>query len=492
MTFSVTPPAFLSQGLTDDQQSLVNRLNNRRTTLLPQLQLMDAYYNGNQLIRDLGISIPPQVRGLHTVVGWPQIAVDTLDERLDVEGFRYASSSDGDDELWNIWQANNLDEESQLAHLDALIYGCSYASVGTNDDGSPLITVESARDMSVLWDPRWREITAALRVYGGDEFGRHLQATLYLPNATIMLEQSMIDGWDVVERDDHNLGAVPVARLANRQRVSDRDGRSEITAQVMSITDAACRTLLGMEVAREFYAAPQRYILGASESAFVDSSGNPKTAWQTYLGRVLALEADENGNTPTVGQFAAYDPSAYTKIMDVYSEQFSAISKLPAHMLGRTTQNPASADAIRSAEAGLVKRAERRQKSFSGGWETVMRLALRMKNNGVLPDDAKNIETLWAKAATPTPAGTTDAIYKQVAGGIIPATSDVTREALGYSVIERQRLAIDDQTSGTEELMAQVAHSLIAKDARTTKTVARDLKGGAGGKPSPTIPDVAQ
>jgi hypothetical protein len=489
---SVTPPAFLSRGLSDDEQSLVNRLNNRRTTLLPQLQLMDAYYNGNQLIRDLGISIPPQVRGLHTVVGWPQIAVDSLDERLDVEGFRYASSSDGDDELWNIWQANNLDEESQLAHLDALIYGCAYASVGTNDDGSPLVTVESARDMSVLWDPRWREITAALRVYGGDEFGRHLQATLYLPNATVMLEQGSVDGWDVVERDDHRLGVVPVARLANRQRVSDRDGRSEITAQVMSITDAACRTLLGMEVAREFYAAPQRYILGASESAFVAADGSAKTAWETYLGRVLALERDEDGNVPSVGQFTPYDPSAYTKIMDVYSEQFSAVSKLPAHMLGKTSQNPASADAIRSAENGLVKRAERRQKSFSGGWETVMRLALRMSNGGALPDEAKNIETLWAKASTPTPAATTDSVMKQVAGGAIPATSDVTREQLGYSVIERQRLKIDDQTSGTEELLAQVAHSFIAKDARTDKTIARDLNGGTGGKPSPTLPNVAQ
>ncbi|MBQ1163438.1 hypothetical protein KBZ21_42380, partial [Streptomyces sp. A73] len=31
----------------------------------------------------------------------------------------------------------------------------------------------------------------------------------------------------------------------------------------MSITDAACRRLMGMEVASEFYGAPQRYILGA-------------------------------------------------------------------------------------------------------------------------------------------------------------------------------------------------------------------------------------
>src|SRR5690606_37117023 len=78
----------------------------------------------------------------------------------------------------------------------------------------------------------------------------------------------------VVERDDHGVGLVPVVQFANRQRVSDRAGRSEITPAVMSITDAACRTLLGMEVSREFFAAPQRYILGASEGAFEDQEGN--------------------------------------------------------------------------------------------------------------------------------------------------------------------------------------------------------------------------
>ena len=482
MTVAIVP-TLPTLSLSEDEALLVTRLNGLRTSAMTQLALMDAYYNGNQLIRDLGIAIPPQVRGLHTVVGWPQVAVDALDERLDVEGFRYASSSDGDDELWGIWQANNLDEESQLAHLDALIYGCSYASVGTNDDTSPLITVESAKDMSVLWDPRWREITAALRVYGGDEFGRNLQATLYLRDQTIRLAQSSA-AWEVVERDDHRLGVVPVARLANRQRVSDRDGRSEITTQVMSLTDAACRTLLGMEVAREFYAAPQRYLLGASESAFQDAEGNAKSAWATYTGLVNAVERDEDGNLPQIWQAPAFDPSAFTRILDSYTEQMAACTRLPAYMLGKTTQNPASADAIRSAENGLVRRAERRQKTFSGGWETVMRLALRIANNGALPTAAQNIETLWAKASTPTPAATTDSITKQIAAGAIPPRSDVTREQLGYSVIERQRLKIDDKTAQGDEVLAQVAKSLVAKEARTNTTIVRDDAHGTATPPA--------
>jgi hypothetical protein len=447
-------PALPTLTLSEDQHTLVTRLEQKRSVLCTRLDLLDAYYNGNQLIRDLGIAIPPQVRGLHTVVGWPATVVDTLDERLDVEGFRYASSADGDDALWDIWQANNLDEESQLAHLDALVYGIAYAAVGTNDDGSPLITVESGRQVAVQWNPRGREITAALRVYGGGTQGRPEYATLYLPNETFQLE-SGVGGWVVVDHDPHNLGVVPVARLANRQRVHDRDGASEITPQVMSLTDAGCRTLLGMEVAREFYAAPQRYILGASESAFQGSDGSPKSAWETYLGRVLALEATEDGTLPQVGQFAVADLSSYGKVMGELRQELAACTRLPAYMLGETTQNPASADAIRSAENGLIRKAERRQRAFSGGWEAVMRLALMIQNDGALPDEARTIETLWASAATPTPGATTDALQKQVAAGIVSPTSDVVRERAGYTVIERQRLKIDDRGASGQRALEE-------------------------------------
>lgn len=477
MTVAVIPTLPNLQ-LSDFETSLVTRLEMRLGLQEPTYRQLDSYYNGNQLIRDLGISIPPQMRGLQVGVAWPRITVDALEERLDVQGFRYASSSNGDDQLWSIWQANNLDEESQLAHLDALIYGRSFACVGSNDDGSPLITVESPRHLAVEWDPRWRAITSALRVYGGNEYGQHRQATLYLPTQTIYLDNAESD-WSAVDRDVHNLGEVPVARLANRQRVSDRDGCSEITPEIMKLTDAACRTLIAMEVAREFYAAPQRWVIGASEEDFIGPDGSQKSPWETYLGRYLALTGSEDGPAPTVGQFTSHDPGAYTKILDSLTEQMSTASDLPPYRLGKTTANPASADAIRSAENGLIKKAERRQTAFSGGWENAMRLALRIQGNGTLPAEAKLIETLWANPATPTPAATTDAITKQIAAGAIPARSDVTRERLGYSVIERQRLAIDDEKSAGEEFLAEAGRSVLAKDLRTDKALGVDVNGPA-------------
>ncbi|MFD8336785.1 phage portal protein [Streptomyces solisilvae] len=127
---------------------------------------LDRYYEGHVRLASIGLSLPPEMRRLSTVVNWPALYVDALEERLDVEGFRLDGAADADDPLRQWWQANDLDEESQLAHLDALVYGRAFVTVGAaSDDGAPpVIRVESARTMATDFDPYTRRITAALRL----------------------------------------------------------------------------------------------------------------------------------------------------------------------------------------------------------------------------------------------------------------------------------------------------------------------------------------
>ncbi|EPD94600.1 hypothetical protein HMPREF1486_03153 [Streptomyces sp. HPH0547] len=458
---TATIPELPLVSLSPDELDLLGALRTDLMGARMRLELLDAYFNGEQLVRDLGISIPPQLKGLHTVIGWPRIGVEALEQRLELEAFRWADGADPED-LREIAEANDLFDESSLAHLDALVYGREYLAVGSGDCGTgdcpPLITAESPLDMTLFWDARARVATAALRlsVEDGEQF-----ATLYLPDQTVTAVESG-SGWDVVDRDEHGLGVVPVVRMANRQRTADRVGRSEITPEVMSITDAACRRLMGMEVASEFYGAPQRYILGASESAFQDAEGNTKSAWETYIGRVLALERDEDGQVPTVGQFAAHDPQTYTKIIDLYARIMATQLGLPPHYLGYTTDNPASADAIRSSEAQLVKRAERRCRRFGGAWADVMRLALWVRD-GVPPERSRRIECVWRDPATPTVAQQTDAAVKLVQAGILPADGEVVLEMAGLSEEQRQRVVAERrraQGTGLLERLSQVGASV--------------------------------
>jgi hypothetical protein len=463
MTVSIPELPLLT--LSYDELALINLLRADMLRDRYNLLLRDAYFNGEQLVRDLGISIPPQLKGLHTVIGWPRVGIESLEERLDLEAFRWADGSDSSD-LAEIAEANDLFDESSLAHLDALVYGREYLAIGSGDCGTPdcppLISAESPLDMTVMWDARIRMSTAALRECAADTFvesgPEERMLVLYLPDQTVMALPTASGGWEVVDRDIHNLGMVPVVRMANRQRTADRVGKSEITPEVMSITDAACRRLMGMEVAAEFFGAPQRYILGASESAFQDADGTAKSAWETYIGRVLALERDEDGNVPNVGQFAAHDPTGMTKIIDLYARIMSSQFGLPPHMLGYTTDNPASADAIRSTEAKLVKRSERRIRRFGAAWQQAMRLALWVRD-GEPPDKARRIETVWRNPATPTVAAQADATVKLVQAGILPADSDVTLEMAGLTEGQRQRVAADRRRSGA----AAASGGLIAR-----------------------------
>lgn len=463
--------------LSDDELSLLTAL---RTDLLAhrfRLELLDAYFNGEQIIRDLGISIPPQLKGLHTVIGWPRIGVESLEQRLDLEGFRWADGSDSSD-LDEIAEANDLFDEASLAHLDALTYGREYVAVGSGEAGSPpLITFESPLDMTLFWDARLRIATAALRESVED--GTRI-ATLYLPDQTVFAAETS-DGWDVFDRDLHNLGMVPVLRMANRQRTADRVGKSEITPEVMSITDAACRRLMGIEVAAEFFGAPQRYILGASESAFQDAEGNTKSAWETYIGRVLALERDEDGNVPTVGAFTAHDPSGQTKIIDLYARIMASQLSVAPHVLGYTSDNPASADAIRYADNSQIKKAERRIRRFSATHRDAMRLALWFRD-GEPPDKSRRIETVWRNPATPTLAAQVDAATKLVQAQILPADSDVVLEMVGLTEDQRRRVAIDRRRSAGAATGGQLMDRLAALgDQSAQLPAAAEVTGGNGG-----------
>lgn len=480
MPGTLLPPA-TPQGLSDQEQRLISGLSTKLSMQWPQMWIRDAYYNGEQRMQSLGISVPPQLSAVRTVVDWPRICVDPIVQRCVNDGFRSPSQTDADSELSELWHANDLDAEAPLAYLDALVFGRGYMIVGAPDyDGaSPLITVESPANLAITWDPRTRRTTAAYQSY---EVEGMFRAVLYLPDQTVAMSRDQANGeWTVDDRDQHKFGQVPVVRFVNRARSANREGRSEISPAIMATTDSACRSLLGMEIAREFYSIPHRYVLGATESDFVDSAGNKKTALDMAMNKFLGFERDENGELPQVGQFAAFDPSVFTRIIDEHAQLMSSYTQFPPQMFGQvTTANPASADAIRVADNGIERRSGQVTRQFSRPAVEVMQLAWRFSNGGIaLSEEMQRLTADWMDTATPTPAGTSDALFKQVQMGAVPATSDVVLQKLNWSEVQRQRLAADRQADAGASVLAELANSLQAKEARADITVARDINPAA-------------
>jgi hypothetical protein len=424
------------------EQSLFDNLRNTLVSVRPDVDKYNDIYEGLHRLKQLGLAIPPELERFSVILDWPRIAVDAVEQRLDVQGFRMPSGrGEADSSLWDVWQYNNMDERQTFAHTDALALSRSYVCVGTNPDDRdyPIITVESPREMVAVRDPRTHKVTAALRLYGVDPITlQDARATLYLPNQTRWLIRKGGDWVDEYEPDVHNLGAPPVVALVNRNRPTRPNGSiiegvSEM-APVIPIADSASRAITNAQLLQETMVAPARGILGATKGDFVDQNGTPLSQWDAYFGSVWALG---NANAKTF-EFSAADMNNISTIINTYARLASGVSSLPIEYYGLNTENAPSAEGQRAGETRLIKKSERKQVSFGHGWESVMRLVTRFRD-GEWSDDATRMETIWRDAGTPTTAQVTDAVVKRYQAGLVDW--ETAQELMGESpaAIDRMR-----------------------------------------------------
>src|SRR5699024_4040379 len=171
------------------------------------------------------------------------------------------------------------------AHTSALKYGVAFVAVMMDDSPQPVIRNLSPTNSTVIWDRNRRRAAAGVTVTRGTTQSVE-QFILSLPDQIVT--GTYLDARWRLERVPHRLGRCPIAVLPYRPSSESPLGRSRVTQAVMSITDRAVRSLLRMEVSAEFYSSPQRAILGADESMFMDADGNPVPKWTATISRYLA------------------------------------------------------------------------------------------------------------------------------------------------------------------------------------------------------------
>jgi hypothetical protein len=437
--------------------------------------LADAY-EGVQQISFLDDEIRRQVgdRLATVVVNWPRIVVDSLEERLDVEGFR-AGGERADEGLWNLWQSCDLDEWSQMGHLEALLYKQSYAIAWKDRDGLR-VSVESSAEVAVQSLPgRSRELSAALKRWHD---GSKWRAALYLPDR---VETYAADGdpsrpaprnallWvpdaPVVR---HSAGVVPVATFTNRPRLDALAGRSEI-ADVIPLAQAVNKLATDMMVTSEYHAMPRRWATGIQVPADGAERERLQAEAAAYWEQATKSKTWLAGQGVSFGQFATADLSNFVNAIGMLTGQIAAIAGLPPHYLGvnGSDSNPASADAIRSAEASLVKRAKRKQRQFGGSWERIMRVAKALDLNtsvDALPEQYARIETIWRDPETPTVAQSADAAVKLTQGDTPVITPETAQEVyLGFSpeqIAQDQQRRVDSAAAlAMAPVRAQIAEA---------------------------------
>lgn len=437
--------------LDNEQSALLNTLTQQLDVAVPKVDRLEGYYEGEQRLEQLGLAIPPDLRRFVVIVNWPRVSVDAVEERLERRGFQLPGQKAADPGMWEGWLYNGLDELGPMGDMDALKIGRSYRIIGANDEDPefPLITIESPREVTVLRDPRTLRVTAAVKRYDA-VYGQYTAATLYLPDETIWLDNTF-GQWQVVDRDQHELGMVPVVPVVNRPKIGlPVDGRPLGTSEmvdVIPITDAAARNLTNAQVAQETHAVPQRAVSGANASDFVDQDGKMIPVWESYFGAVWAM-SNENARAT---QFEASDMINFERMQDLYARQASAMSATPPNYYGLAADDAASADAIRAREARLTRKCERRIQTLSGADKRTLAIYERIRTGDWNPE-IRRLKSLWLDPGTPTFAQQADATTKLVASKIIPI--EQARKDLGYSPDEIREMAEMDKRAAAVALLA--------------------------------------
>lgn len=464
--------------LPTSEQEWLNYLALRHDAEKDELEALDRYYEGTQPLAYMHPEIQREVgdRIRPLTLFWPQLVVDAVDERLDVEGFLLPDEDAGDEDLWRVWQANNMDEQTQLGHVDALVMRRYYVSIGSNEDDpdTPLMTAESPLEMYADVDPRTRKVRAALRrVVEQGDIARATErfATLYLPDATVWYEWGQDgEGWVEIDRDDHGLGEVPVVPVVNRARLSSRQdrygrytrriGTSEL-APIIPLSDAANKVATDMMLTSEFHAVPLRGFWGVGPEDLHDKDGNQLTALQAIMNRFLTLPVPEGEGAQ--GKEFEFTPAALTNFhttIDQLARQASAMGGVPPNYFGLAADDASSADAIRSRESRLVKRCERKQIAFGGSYEHAMRIVRRIQSGDWEPR-LRRLETDWRNAATPTIAQAADAavkLYTTVPEPILPLSQ--ARRRVGMTDAQIRNAEKEDERRRQQDPLGVIARGV--------------------------------
>jgi len=460
---SVLPEAYYTE-----IKLLHDRITKHRSTSAEK----EEYYNGENRIHDLGVAIPPSMRNLDISLDWCSKAVDSVSSRLMLEGFVAPETDLNELGLQEIITENNLLVESASMFTSALLHGVSFVMVhqGNEEFGEPktIIRPVPATHATGRWSANSRKLSSALVILDEDNGNA---TRLFFANSAVIINMSYVDRVWEVQIDGNPLGKTPVFPVRYNPSLAQPFGRSRITKAMLSLTQQALRTMLRLEVSSELLSSPSRYILGAEPEMFTDpETGEIQNEWSLMMGRIMSMPSrEEDGENVEVGQFAAASPEPHLATLRQLTNNFAGASSLPASALGYTSQaNPNSAESVKAQLEELLVICRDAQRTFDDGLQDAIITALELHNDLELPEDARQITTLWTDPSTPSFSAQSDAVTKLVSSGVLETPYDVVLEKLGFSAAEIIRIKSDRTKSQAPSKLAEVLQG------RSTPTAEKD------------------
>lgn len=379
---------------------------------------------------------------------WTQVVADSPTERLEVQGIRLAGSldseepgkDDGDDDLWRAWSENGMEADSGLGFLHAITTSRGFGLVWGNDEdlSTPEMTFEDSRECIVGYVPgSRRKRAAALKVWSDDKLD---YATLYLPDEVWKFKRtrqesvaSQLNGtsnstsrialsdseWlprqpaeDDVWPIPNPFGMVPMVELPNRPLLGEQP-ISDI-AGVIAMQDAVNLLWAQLFTASDYAALGQRIMIGAEVpkmpilNAAGEVVGERPVDMQVLREKRILWVPDKDAK---VAEWNSADLKAYTDIIEVAVGHIAAQTRTPQHYLVGKMAN-LSADALKAAETGLVKKTQEKQLYFGEAVREMFRLTAIAQGDMAKAKQVASGKVLWKDAEMRSEAQLSDSLVK--------------------------------------------------------------------------------
>lgn len=439
-------------------EELIVEINSLADKLLFKLQTLAwpagnkyCYFNANQSVVDLGISMPKNFRELRPGVGWASRAVNTLNDRINFDGF--ANDNAGINDLLADIGAFSVFSK---AKTDALIAGCSFIAVLPTEDSVKLLPF-TATEATGNIDQRTgllSEGLAVLRWYQYDEATVSNRGwskvglipadyALFTPDFTAYFINQQL-AWIT----ENPTGRPQLHVITHRQSADRPFGKSRISNTARRIIDEVGRLKVRYEIAAEFYSTPQRYINGLADG----SVDNAKLA--SALGKIWAFTKDEDGEKPEIGQLPQMSINQFSDQKKDLARDFCAETALTLRNLGYETANPTSAESLSAMSDDLLLEAQACQAEFGREFREIA-ISARMELSGTdeVPSGLKDIEAAWKPVFQLDIGSAGDAAYKLIQAMPELAGTVTLYRMLGMNIREAEELARKAQNTRPTNFM---------------------------------------
>lgn len=446
-------------GLAEDEAELFFELKRNLDRLQQRNRGLSEFYEAERSARSMGIMIPPEFSTLKHVLNWPADAVDKVVERLGFDGFVEPGASQMNTDLLSVFNDNGMELQQGLANTEAGISGVAFVLTTTDPDQPSGVSIQTyaSHEATGRWNHRLKALDAGLVVEDAGLYGFTGSWWMYLPDMTIWVER--VGGGYRAEVYANPTGRVMLRPLPFSPRTGKPLGRSLITRPIQAYCEQGVRVTLRTEVQAELFSVPGRAVIGADDNAFVDSrTGEQMSAWEARIGTVLTLGLNQDTlEKPTIQEFQQATMQPHMEHMRMLAALYTDASGVHTSLSSSGVDNPESADAKRESRSVLVSKVEGLQRSTTRPWSLVAGDVLTLLNGGVVPSSASGLMPKWRDASAPTKASQAENVRVLIESGVLPPTSEVTLELLGFDSTTISRLRADQREQQSNTLLTAIA-----------------------------------